>query len=132
MNNYSTISKGGLTKDIKPALLDDKRVATLPDGAWRTFVAALLLADGLGNLALYTGSLPRHAWGDCLHPIFEHVKELTARGLLKPYAKGGEAYAHIVELRKYVRPTPSDALVPGPDEDDGTLPTWFAEARGIQ
>ena len=87
----------GRIRTIKPELLENERVASLPHDAWRLFVSLLLLADDYGNLnghpdriqaAVFWAQQPLQSIRDCLATLSERnlVRLYTVRG-----TAGGQA-----------------------------------------
>jgi hypothetical protein len=92
-------------RTIKPELLDDERVAELPHGAFRMFIACILLADDFGNLR----AEPRQLYGRALVAVEgceardaqAFRDRLAAVGLIELYRLRGQTYAHVTNWEKH-------------------------------
>lgn len=114
-------------RTLKPEMLEDEKVAALPDRPWRAFVSCILLADDHGNLRGDTRWLTGQAfWAADPSPVTTEaaVLELARRGFLRPYSVRGQRYLAIVGWSRHQKVNkPGGPRVPRPTEDDGSLPS---------
>lgn len=122
----------GRIRSIKPELLDDEPTAGLSDAAWRLFVSLWVVADDHGNVRLGSKYVAATVWQDTSRDVDSYITELVEKRFLVPYAKGEQRYAFIRGWDKHQRvDNKGKGRVPSPNEDDGSLPTWFREFRTI-
>lgn len=121
-------------RSIKPELLEDERIASLPHGVFRLFVAVLLLADDYGNFR----AEPRQLFGrgfvsvdKCTPADVQTFRDqLATSGLLFLYRVRGQTYGHVVNWDKHQYIARKGApRVPAPDAPDAE--PMFANVSGL-
>lgn len=108
-------------RSIKPEILEDEVVASLPHLEWRLFVSLWVLADDYGNLrgraAMVRGSA---LWASVEDDgqVATAIASLVSRGLLATYEVRNQQYLHICGWDRHQKvDKPGKPGVPGPLED---------------
>jgi hypothetical protein len=108
-------------RSIKPEILEDEVVASLPHLEWRMFVSLFVLADDYGNLrgrAAMVRGAALWARDESDSQVQDALDSLVAKGLLAPYEVRNQQYLHICGWGKHQRvDKPGKPIVPGPVED---------------
>lgn len=122
-------------RTLKPEILEDEMTAGLSDGAFRLFVAMIVLADDHGNVRAEERWLEGQVWwsrrfaevrGE-IPRVAEILRELSEALLIELYEVRSQFYAHIRSWEKHQRiDNAGKPRVPGPSESSRN----FAEFRG--
>jgi hypothetical protein len=108
-------------RTIKPEILEDEVVASLPHLEWRLFVSLWLLADDYGNLRGRAAMVKGAALWACAETDSEvrsAIDSLVSKGLLAPYEVRNQQYLHICGWSAHQKvDKPGKPMVPGPLED---------------
>lgn len=122
----------GRIRTIKPELLEDEACAALSDAAWRLFVSLWLLADDYGCVRFGEKYIAASVWQDTSTDASAPITELVKTRFVLPYAVSEQRYGLIRGFTKHQRiDNAGKRRVPSPEEDDGSLPTWFRAHRRI-
>lgn len=113
----------GRIRTIKPELLEDERVASLSDGAFRLFIAAILSADDHGNFRAEPRQLRGVVYwaqdGILPNTVQDYREELLACGLIHGYRVRGQTYCHISGWAKHQRmDNAGKPRMPRPDDPE--------------
>ncbi len=106
-------------RTIKPELLEDEKVASLPHLEWRLFVSCLLLADDYGNFRAAPGRIHGAAlWAHSREGLAKALEALAVVELLTFYWVTGQSYGHVVGWEKHQKVDhPGKPLCPALTED---------------
>jgi hypothetical protein len=110
-------------RTIKPEILEDEVVATLPHLDWRLFVSLFVVADDYGNLRGVDAMVRGVAmWGrreETDESIGEAIDRLVELDLLRRYVVRGQTYLHIAGWSKHQKvDRPGKPLVPRETEGE--------------
>lgn len=105
-------------RTIKPELLEDEKVASLPHLAWRLFVSCILLSDDYGNFRAALARIHGAAlWNHPREGIAKALERLAIDDLVVFYSVGGQTYGHIAGWEKHQKVDhPGKPLCPGPSD----------------
>lgn len=125
-------------RTIKPEMLEDEKVATLPHDTWRLFVSVILLADDYGNLRASPKQIDGTVfWAFEDADVARMLRQLGERDLLRFYTVRGQRYAHITKWEKHQKVDhPGKPGCPGPAEaePDGETGAEIraSDSRGVR
>lgn len=112
---------GPRIRTIKPELLEDEKVATLSDQAFRLFTSMIVLSDDWGNVRADVRWLQSQIWWahESKPNVLLCLVELCRAPLIAVYAVRGGTYAHLTGWEKHQRiDNAGKNRVPKTDESD--------------
>jgi hypothetical protein len=112
-------------RTLKPEILEDANTAALSDGAYRLFIALIVLADDYGNVRADDRWLQGQIWWARENPprVAEFLREVSDARIAVIYTVRGQTYAHVAGWDKHQRiDNAGKARVPKPND---------AEAQGF-